>query len=125
MKSSGMTLLEVLVALAVFAFAALALIKAVTQQTVGLSALEEKTLANWVAENQLVELRLKKVWPEKNWVSGSSEMAGQKWYWRYQGVDTADPRLRAVDIEVSLQAPKNATTAGPPRTTLRSYVVKS
>lgn len=119
-----MTLIEVLVALAVFSLAAIALMKTVTQQSVGLGRLEEKTFANWVAENQLVQLRLDSIWPETRWTQGESEMAGRRWYWRWQGVNTADPRLRAIEIEVSLTPPPSATQSAPALTRLRSYVVK-
>ncbi len=54
----GMTLLEVLVALAVFALAGLALVRTVTGQMVALGDMEEKTLATWVVENQLVQQKL-------------------------------------------------------------------
>lgn len=116
MKAQGMTLLEVMVALAVFAMAGIALMHTVTQQMAGLSSLEEKTFATWVADNRQVELQLQTVWPGLSWVQGTEEMAGQTWYWRWRGVETNDSNFRALDVEV-----RTAEKAPEPRMTLRTY----
>ncbi|CPR19686.1 General secretion pathway protein I [Brenneria goodwinii] len=114
-----MTLLEVLVAVSVFALAGLALLKATTQQAAGIGRLEEKTFAAWIAENQQVRLRLEQTWPETRWVGGETLFAGERWYWRWQGVTTGDSRLRALDVEVRRQ--KTAPSADG---YLRTYVVR-
>ncbi|OSN03690.1 type II secretion system minor pseudopilin GspI [Lonsdalea iberica] len=100
MKQRGMTLLEVLVALVVFALAGLAILKTTAQQASTLGRLEEKTFAVWIAENQLTALRLEKQWPSTSWTDGSVIVAGSTWYWRYRGIDTGDDSVRAVDVEV-------------------------
>ena len=51
---SGMTLIEVMVALVVFALAGLSVMQATLQQTRHMGRMEEKTLAGWLADNQLV-----------------------------------------------------------------------
>ncbi|MCM4819122.1 type II secretion system minor pseudopilin GspI, partial [Escherichia coli] len=51
-----MTLLEVIVALVVFALAGMALMQASTQQAAGIGRMEEKVLAGWLADNQMVQL---------------------------------------------------------------------
>ena len=66
-KQAGMTLIEVMVALAVFALAGLAVMQATLQQTRQLGRMEEKTLAGWLADNQLVQLRLENRWPALSW----------------------------------------------------------
>lgn len=64
MKSqSGMTLIEVMVALVVFALAGLSVMQATLQQTNHLGRMEEKTLAGWLADNQLIQLKLENRWP--------------------------------------------------------------
>lgn len=117
MSCRGMTLLEVMVALAIFAVAGIAVMSSVSQQLVGLTALEEKTIATWVADNQLVEVKLRKNWPGLSWTNGKEEMAGQTWYWRWRGVETQDASFRALDVEV-----RNEEKAKDPRVTLRTYV---
>ena len=64
MKRRGFTLLEVLVALAVFASAGIALMQATAAHLNALGQLEEITLANYVAGNRLAELQLKILWEE-------------------------------------------------------------
>ena len=117
MSCRGMTLLEVMVALAIFAVAGIAVMSSVSQQLVGLTALEEKTMATWVADNRQVEVKLRKSWPGLSWTNGKEEMAGQTWYWRWRGVETQDSSFRALDVEVLSEE-----KAKDPRVTLRSYV---
>lgn len=62
MNARGMTLLEVMVALAVFAIAGLAVMKTASEHLSGLNYLEQKTLATWVVENQLVQQKLEAKW---------------------------------------------------------------
>ncbi|MBP6361333.1 MAG: type II secretion system minor pseudopilin GspI [Aeromonas sp.] len=117
MSCRGMTLLEVMVALAIFAVAGIAVMSSVSQQLVGLTALEEKTIATWVADNRQVEVKLRKNWPGLSWTNGKEEMAGQTWYWRWRGVETQDSSFRALDVEV-----RSEEKAKDPRVTLRTYV---
>lgn len=118
-QQRGMTLLEVMVALTVFALAGLAVMRTAVYQVNTLSRLEQKTFAGWVAENQQVQLKLEKRWPETRWVNGVSTMAGERWFWRWQGVETGDSQFRALDVEVRREKNSNAADAW-----LRSYVVK-
>ncbi|MFC3396275.1 type II secretion system minor pseudopilin GspI [Brenneria rubrifaciens] len=118
-RQQGMTLIEVLVALTVFALAGIAVLQTTATQAGSLSRLEEKTFAMWVAENQQVQLRLAQRWPETHWVKGESQFAGQRWYWRWQGVETGDPQFRALDVEVRRSKDQLAADG-----TLRTYVVK-
>lgn len=113
----GMTLLEVMVALAVFAIAGLAVMKTASEHLSGLNYLEEKTLATWVVENQLVQQKLESKWPGDSWVEGDEEMAGQTWYWRYRGVATSDNNLKALDMEV-----RTAPKAESPVAMMRTYI---
>ncbi len=119
MNCRGMTLLEVMVAMAIFAIAGITLMKTVTEQVVALATLEDKTFASWVADNQLVTVHLAEQWPNLAWTNGQEQMAGRTYYWRWHGIETADPQFRAIDVEV-----RDAEKAPDPRATLRSYVSK-
>ena len=116
-RARGMTLLEVMVALAVFAIAGLAVMKTASEHLSGLNYLEQKTLATWVVENQLVQQKLEGKWPGDSWVGGDEEMAGQSWYWRYRGVATTDNNFKALDVEV-----RTAPKAESPVAMMRTYI---
>ncbi|PKF51402.1 type II secretion system minor pseudopilin GspI [Enterovibrio nigricans] len=114
--SRGFTLIEVLVAMAVFAISALAVMNVSSQQVNNLSALEEKTFAAMVADNQLALLMLENKVPTSA-KSGKSEMAGREWYWTIKPIATAQSTLRAVDILVWQDERKQSALA-----TVRTYV---
>ena len=101
-KHKGFTLVELLLALAVFAYAASSIMQLVGQSASNLSQLEEMTFASWVANDRLSELQVSTVWPPKNKDKGEVEMAGNLWFWQQEVVATEDERLRAVTVRVSL-----------------------
>ncbi len=117
-SQKGMTLLEVLVALAIFATAALSVMKSVSQHLNTLSYLEQKTFAAMVADNTLAELMLTQRHPTAE-QRGESELAGQTWYWLVRNTDTGDGYLQALDVTVfGDEARQNSLV------TVRTYVAK-
>lgn len=112
----GFTLLEVLVALAIFATAALSVMRAVTQHINTISYLEEKTFAAMVVDNQTAKVFLSEQAPQAQ--NGSEELAGRTWYWKVAPVKTANDVLAAFDVSAATE--KN----GAPVVTVRSYVAK-
>ncbi|MCE9680139.1 type II secretion system minor pseudopilin GspI [Shewanella sp. AS1] len=96
-----MTLLEVIVALAVFATAAVSITKSLGQQIANMPILEERTLAQWVADNQMVDARLEEKFPALGRKEGRVELADKEWYWRKEVVKTADDSFRMIRISVS------------------------
>lgn len=117
----GMTLLEVLVALAIFSLAALALLQSLGQLATGTGRLEDKYWADTVGENQLVALKLARVWPPLRWTQGESEQAGRTWYWRWRGVESGKPGVRVLEVEVAAQPWQRDST---PVTTLQTWVIQ-
>lgn len=115
-RRSGFTLLEVLVALAIFATAAIAVIRSVSQHINTLSYLEEKTFASMVADNQMAKVMLSERKPTK--AKGKEELAGREWYWSVEPVDTAGNLLQGFDVKVA------AKEKGASIVTVRSYVAK-
>ena len=103
MKQAGLTLLEVMVALLIFALTGSAMIKAASDHIRSVGMIEEITFATWVANNRLTELQLESRWPPRNNHKGSQEMAGRTWYWQQLVTETNDKGLRAVEVSVSLQ----------------------
>lgn len=103
-RAHGFTLIEVMVALVVIAFAMGAIIKAVSSNISNAAYLQERTLAHWVAMNKMAEMDVFDSWP----TSGSTEdgealMAGHEWHWmvKTEGSDSyGDFQLGVVSIEV-------------------------
>lgn len=113
-KTRGMTLLEVLIALAIFATAAISVIRSVGQHINTLSHLEERTFAAMVVDNQMAIAMLE---PQALRASkGTEELAGRKWYWKVTPIETSDGLLKAFDVSVAL------TEKGNDIVTVRSYV---
>lgn len=100
-RMHGFTLLEIMVALAIFATLATAVLSAsqyVVRQSV---AVEERLLAAWVADNQLNELRLQSA-PTHGQSQHAVHMASRDWLLRQRISDSAEPGLLKVEIDVSL-----------------------
>lgn len=79
-SESGFTLIEVLVAMLVFAIAIVGLSRAGTESVSNTARLEAKTYAGIVADNVLVETRLTA--PEIGTESGKMNLAGREFNWQ-------------------------------------------
>ena len=101
MKSKGFTLIEMLIAMAVFATAGAAVMKAASEHMNSISHLENMTFAAYVAENQLNAVFLEKTWPLKN-TQKTVEFANRSWLWQQEIQKTADANFSAVIVKVSL-----------------------
>ncbi|GFD89335.1 type II secretion system protein GspI [Tenacibaculum sp. KUL152] len=99
-RATGFTLIEVMVALSIFALAGTAILKAASEHLSSIGQIESVTFANWVASNRLNQLQLETTWPPKNNVKGNMEMADRTWYWKQTVTKTNDDDLRSVTIFV-------------------------
>lgn len=99
----GFTLLEMLVALAVFSLAALALVRlqGVTLRTA--ADLDSKALGQIVARNLMVEAQTDVMPPAIGTQEGDVDNGGRRWHWRRAVTATGDKRLLQVDIVVDGQ----------------------
>lgn len=97
---AGFTLLEVMVALAIVAIALGAVLSTSAKDTGNLTHLRDKTLANWVALNQLNLLEATREFPDLPRIQGVEFMANRNWYYNYEIKDTPIPMVQRVDIEV-------------------------
>ena len=100
MKQRGMTLIEVMMALTIFSIAGLATLRATSGQINTAVYLEQKTLATWVADNAIQELRLEKTWPELGWKNDKATLGNQTWYVRFRGGEMPLPQMRKIEVEV-------------------------
>ncbi|MBE1300456.1 MAG: type II secretion system protein GspI [Alteromonadaceae bacterium] len=112
MKNAGLTLLEVMAAIAIFALTATSIMKAAGDHLQGIAVLEEATFSNWVADNRLQQVVIEDVWPPQNNKRGTMEMAGRTWYWQQVVSATQDKELRQVEIIVTTdQKGENVATS--------------
>ena len=102
-KFHGFTLIEVLLALSVFALAGIALLSTSDSHLRNLSMLENQMYAEWIAADQLVEVNITTNWPPKNNAKGKIELAGREWHWLQKVGKTEDPGLLQVTVEVRSQ----------------------
>lgn len=116
----GFTLIEVMLAMAIFAIAGVALVSTTETHFRSLGHLETKMMASWVASNQLVEAKLTRNWPLKNNKKGKEELAGREWFWVQKVVKTSDQNMSAVSIEVRLDQTKKTSL-----TSLITYIAKA
>lgn len=122
-RQRGMTLIEVLVALAVFAIVGVTVLASTNHSIQGIAQLEERSQGLWIADNQLTEIRLKGLWPDTAWQTKTVQFGNRQWYVRWQGVNTPQPELRALDVEVSTTAFKLDSEPNVVAS-LRTYVIK-
>lgn len=113
---TGFTLLEVMIALAVFAISAIALLSQSNQGITQARYLEEKSYALWIAENKLTELRLAQEWPPTGEKKNQVTQFDRQWSIKTAVSDTGETSLRRVDVEVSRAGDKGSLSS------LRGYI---
>lgn len=89
-KTRGFTLIEIMVAMAIIAIALASLMKASGNHTHSAAYLKSKTLAHYVAMNEVTRLQISNEWPDLGSSRNSIEMAGIEWYWTREVEKTGD-----------------------------------
>jgi len=104
-KQRGFTLVEVLVALAIFAVSVTALTGTFQGNVNNAARLKDKTMATWVAQNKLAELRARYISPPyipATKKSDNVEFAGRKWVVQTIGVNRK--KINGVKITIEVRA---------------------
>jgi len=99
-RLQGMTLIEVLVALAIVAIALATGIKAAGGLTNNAQRLSDITLAQYCAENKLMALRQTKTFPPVGDSDFGCEQLGQNFAGKMRVTTTPNPSFRKVDVRM-------------------------
>jgi general secretion pathway protein I len=100
-RPRGLTLIEVLVALAIVAVTLAAGIKAAGALTRNTERFGDSLAAQWCADNHLALLRLKKQYPAIGDGEFSCEQGGRSYEGRVETRPTPNPNFRRVDVLMS------------------------
>ncbi|MBE9560811.1 MAG: type II secretion system minor pseudopilin GspI [Proteobacteria bacterium] len=105
-------MIEVMVALTIIAISLGALLSTSGTQASSVSYLKHKTLAHWVAVNELTQLRIAKEFPDLGDKKGSTKMAGNEWFWIRTTKKTEDKDARQITFKLYADEArkKNITT---------------
>ncbi|ENU82581.1 type II secretion system protein I [Acinetobacter sp. CIP 102529] len=98
---SGFTLLEVMVALAIFAVAAIALTKVAMQYTQSTANAILRTKAQFVAMNEVARMEI-----NQEWLDGTQSKQvtshGETWQIDKKAQSTISPKIQRIELQVSL-----------------------
>jgi general secretion pathway protein I len=97
---NGFTLLEIMVALAIFSLAALAMVRLQGYSVRSTSNLGDSSMAWQVARNVAVEILSNPTPPTLGETRGEELNGGQNWTWTATTRSTDDSRLVTVEIDV-------------------------
>lgn len=123
-RAGGFTLLEVLVALAIFAMVSAVVLTAAGRSTLNAARLEELTLASWIADNRITELQLQRTPPASGRETTELEYAGRQWQTLSEIRAAADPGLLQVTVWVALDEGRRRNRPLPERavTSLSGFI---
>jgi len=99
-RSRGFTLIEVLVALLIFGLIATAAAQVGSQYIASYERVRDKTLAAWLAENRINEIRLQSSLPATSGVASDQEFGPYRWQVITRVTTTADANIRRVEVSV-------------------------
>lgn len=100
---SGFTLLEVMVALSIVAIGLIAAFNGIIQMAHSTSVLRERALADWIAMNQITEIRVSGDFPDVGRFDGNAEFVGRDWRWEAQISETGVDGMRRIDMSVAYE----------------------
>jgi general secretion pathway protein I len=123
MNQRGFTLIEIIVALAVFAIVAVVMYRSTGDTLVQTRRVEERTFATWVARNTLASIELARQQPRAPLPAGretrEATLAGREWNVLAEVTATTHPDLQRVDVSVW---PQGADTGGAPAARVSGFL---
>lgn len=101
---AGFTLVEMLVALAIFSLAALALLRLEGAALSNTARIGDQAIAGIVARNIAVETLTDPAPPAFGEESGDTVNAGRRWLWTRSTNRSPEPRIQQIEIRVRSEA---------------------
>lgn len=99
-RPRGFTLIEVIVALAIVALGMFAVFTSIGETASNVGFLRDKSMAGWIADNKIAEMRLSGEYPSVDRTEGDVEYAGRRWHWTAVVSQTPVDGLRRIDLSV-------------------------
>ena len=99
-RSRGFTLLETLIGLVVLAVALVALSRTTAGQVNAFSAMRERTVAGWLAQDVLAQTRLTAQFPAIGKSDGRRRYANRDWRFEVEVQGTDVDHIRRIDVRV-------------------------
>lgn len=100
-SEQGFTLIEMLVALAIFSLAALALLRLGGATATNSARLQEQAIAQLVARNLAVEMLSDPEPPAFGTLAGEAVNGGRRWLWTRTTARSPEARIQQIEISVS------------------------
>jgi len=97
----GFTLIEVLVALLVFGLIATAAAEVGSQYIASYERIRDKTMAGWIADNRISELRLQEALPDISENSDDLDYGPYRWQVTTAVLGTEEPTMRRIEVTVA------------------------
>ncbi|HHL2560528.1 TPA: type II secretion system minor pseudopilin GspI [Yersinia enterocolitica] len=95
---TGFTLLESLLAMAIFSIVGIGLMVIISEQLIQVKKIENKMVASWVAENVLVDIKLTKKQQNENWLNGSDFIINKLWHWQSREIKMENIIMIIVEV---------------------------
>lgn len=101
-RQAGLTLIEVLLALAIVGIAMTAVIKAASQNIKSTAYLQNKTIAMWVGQQVINEVRAGLIELDSSSRNQklTTDMFGHDWYWQMEQSETPNKNIKKITVSV-------------------------
>lgn len=100
----GFTLLEVLIALAVFSVSSAALVLSDGQAIRQVSQVQNKVMASWLAEASLNQMYIAHSWPDTGTTGRVETLSGRQWYVQQEVLPSDIAHFRQVNVRIYASA---------------------
>jgi general secretion pathway protein I len=99
-QQNGFTLIEIIISLVVISVALGAVIATTGNSVKHGSHIQEKTIALWVAKNEIANITIEQKWLSAGVKSSNVKMAGNTWYIKNEVTQTPDKNMRKMDVAI-------------------------